>query len=1222
MTSTKESFERTRPARSIIGIALSFAWCYCFSTHAQDVWPINEQSNLSSKEEHVDTVGMDSFGDSTDQYSGVTTFTVTDVTIPGNGGLPVTLKRSLLAFDKGTYTPGGSVNWAWTRYDVPYLSGVFKLNAGWKAVNANAATDLRCTHGGAPAISQSSGKPYTFEASEYHHGIRINVPEQGSQPIAMPPVMDPNTIPSSGGPFARVSKNYWFFSCLSTTSNGVAGEGFLGRAPDGKKYYFDRIVRAERLTDLKMAHSLGLSVLSRSEYRALVTRVEDQYGNWVTYGYSDVADLTSITASDGRSLALTYASPGGALASVTDGTRTWTYAYNGGVQVTHPDGTVWSGSISGSGLTYRSNQACTDRSTRYSGEAILTIQLRSGATGTFTLRPLRRGLSYVNWGAFVAEWCQHSPIYTDNIALYSKTVVGTGLPAMSWAYLYGPDNGCYINGAPADVTCAPSSPETIQTEVRGPDNTFLRYTFGNRWDDTEARLNRVEQGSLSVGTVRDMGFTWQTFDTSYAGGSSYLDTIERVLATKVITQGGAAYNTTNSNWDVYRKPRTIVESGPNGGFRTTQYTYYHDRANWVLSQTASIIAGGSATSRVFNANAGLQTETKNGVVTSYTYTNQGEIASITHPRSLVHTFSNYKRGIAQLEQQPEGVSISRVVNDAGFVISETNGEGYVTGYGRDAVGRMTSIDYPRGDDATIVFSGAAKSTRTMTRGALVQVTTRDGLWRPTGVVTAGLTVTKEYDADSRLTFESNPNASIGTRTTYDSIGRVTRVTYADANYRSVTYGAATVAKTDERGKTTTYTYRGYGDPESLILMGVTAPDTTASISFVRDTEDLITSVTQGGFTRSFGYDSRKYQTSETNPETGTVSFDRDDAGNMTARTVGSSQTAYSYDGQNRLTGITFPSASTPSVTNAYNTIDRLVGSTSSAASRSFQYDENGNLTNETVVVDGYSFSVGYSYNGLDQLGSITYPRSGAVVSYTPNALGRPTQVSGYLSQVSYWPSGQVFQMSYANGATSTYHQNARLWPSSFAVQSGGGFYVLSDYDYDAAGNLTVIDDAVDSSYTRTMAHDDINRVVSSSGPWGAGNIAYDGAGNITSQILGSYGLVYSYDASNRLSELTGNRNASYSYDAYGNMTSDSINTYTFDDKPHLRCVNCANPTAKVEHGYDATDRRVWSTKGGVKTYEIYNSHGNLLIEFTPSYSNKLVEYIYLGTRRVAQRETQ
>jgi YD repeat-containing protein len=57
------------------------------------------------------------------------------------------------------------------------------------------------------------------------------------------------------------------------------------------------------------------------------------------------------------------------------------------------------------------------------------------------------------------------------------------------------------------------------------------------------------------------------------------------------------------------------------------------------------------------------------------------------------------------------------------------------------------------------------------------------------------------------------------------------------------------------------------------------------------------------------------------------------------------------------------------------------------------------------------------------------------------------------------------------------------------------------------------------------------------------------------------------------------------------------------------------------YGYDGTSRRVSVAKAGVTTYEVYNSQGNLLIEFTPS-TNKLIEYMYLGGKRVVQRVRQ
>lgn len=61
--------------------------------------------------------------------------------------------------------------------------------------------------------------------------------------------------------------------------------------------------------------------------------------------------------------------------------------------------------------------------------------------------------------------------------------------------------------------------------------------------------------------------------------------------------------------------------------------------------------------------------------------------------------------------------------------------------------------------------------------------------------------------------------------------------------------------------------------------------------------------------------------------------------------------------------------------------------------------------------------------------------------------------------------------------------------------------------------------------------------------------------------------------------------------------------------------------AQVQNVYDGLNQRVVVIKGGMKTYEVYGSHGNLLVEYTPSRIGKLVEYIYLGGKRVAQRES-
>src|SRR5690606_20356009 len=104
---------------------------------------------------------------------------------------------------------------------------------------------------------------------------------------------------------------------------------------------------------------------------------------------------------------------------------------------------------------------------------------------------------------------------------------------------------------------------------------------------------------------------------------------------------------------------------------------------------------------------------------------------------------------------------------------------------------------------------------------------------------------------------------------------------------------------------------------------------SANVSIGRNARGLIDSVTQGGLTRSYGYNSNYYLTSVTNPETGTTTYGRDDAGNMTSRSVGNSgTTSYGYDEQNRMTSAVYP-GTTPSVTQTYSKTHKLKSVTSS-----------------------------------------------------------------------------------------------------------------------------------------------------------------------------------------------------------------------------------------------------------------------------------------------------
>ncbi|MES3002317.1 MAG: hypothetical protein V4787_16630, partial [Pseudomonadota bacterium] len=774
---------------------------------------------------------------------------------------------------------------------------------------------------------------------------------------------------------------------------------------------------------------------------------------------------------------------------------------------------------------------------------------------------------------------------------------------------------------------APGAPGNYDTTTVGtPSGTVTYRHIGPNYSSSGTVWMVGLLMSKTIGSVQTETYTWgkqKISSENYLRPGAFVTKVDAgetnapLLTQKTVTRNGASHTTNYSAFDAYGNAGTVTEAGVNGGNRTSSLTYYVNTTLWIVKQPQNETFTGSSVTRSFDASGNLTSINRDGVVTGYSYDAQGNVGAATFPRSLVHGYTNYKRGIAQSESQPEAISISRVVSDAGNVTSETNGEGRTTGFAYDGLNRITSITYPTGSGVTISYGAASK---TATRGGLTESTQYDGFGRPTSVTLGGIARTFTHDALGRKTFASDPGASAGTSYQYDMLDRVTRATHADGTYRTVSYGAGSKTVMDERFHDTTYSYRAYGDPDQQSLMGIAAADSSASVSIVRNSKDLATSVTQGGKTRTYGYNANYYLTSVNNPETGITTYGRDAAGNMTSRAVGSSgSTSYAYDGQNRLTSTTYPGSG--AISQTYSKTHKLKTVSAAAANRSYAYDANDNLTSESLTTGGLTLTAGYAYNGVDQLTSITYPQSNSVVNYSPDVLGRPTQVSGYASNVTYWPSGQVNTITYANGTVTSYGQNLRLWPSTFVTRTGSTYHANSSYGYDGAGNLTSIGDTTDSSYNRTLGYDNIDRLTSATGPWGAGAIAYNGLGNITSQTLGSWALNYSYDASNRLGSVSGSRSATYGYDAYGNIVSGGGSTYTYDGAPNLTCVNCANASLKVAHAYDGLNQRVSVTRGGVASYEFHDSRGNLLVEYSPSGTTKLVEYIYLGGKRIAQRET-
>ena len=1073
------------------------------------------------------------FGEHIDPFTGALQLHYTDIFIPGAGGFNLTVQRSYNSsvVDKSQPKPNSVMGVGWAMH----YGRVTKAGSGGICTNDDPDT--------------STDNPV------------IEMPDGSVQRMH---------FVASGSPLALTTRR-WKVECAPSATPGLNVT-----STDGTQYLMT-----------KQISEGGFSGTVNAYY---TTKITDRNGNSATVAYSSntaAAEITSITANDGRTITFTYYDSGTAwrrVSSVTGPSGTWYYNY-----------TAAPGLVNTYQLTGVTRPVSGNWSYSYNGN----LQPSAGSYQMSSLTMPQGGT--INYG--------YTNVSVDSSSGTSVSMISSKSAGSSWSWSYSPAT---FSGN-KDTTTVSTPTGTITYKHWGPNGV----TSGEVW-----KIGLLTD--KTIGSVQTESYTWDKIlvvDEPNAREGVFSskqdpDTYQPVMTGKTITRNGATHSTTYSSFDSYGNPASISESGPNGGSRSTSATYFNSTSKWIIGLIKDESrTGGQDVARSYDSDGNLTSISRDGVTYSYGYNSDGTVSSMTNPRNFTTFYGSYYRGIAQSESRPAGVSVSRSVSSAGNVTAESIG-GQSFGYGYDAINRVSSISYPTGNGVSISYGA---SSRSATRGTLTESTSYNGYGYVTSVSLGGIGTSYGVDALGRRKSESNPGGGATTYYDYDILNRLTSVTNQDGSSRSITYGNASATVSDERSNSTTYSYRSYGDPGFQALVSVSSPAQATSIG--RNDRDLISGVTQGGKTRSYGYNGNYYLTSITEPETGTTTYGRDAMGNMTSRQVGSSgTTTYGYDGLDRMTSVTYPGE--PTVNKTYNGRGRLLTVTgASGVDRSYTYDANDNLETETLAIDGKTLTTTYGYNSRDQLESITYPKTGRTVTYAPDSLGRPTQASPYVSSVSYHNSGQISSITYANGATTSYGQNSRLWPNSFSASRGTSF-ISSTYGYDGAGNLTSINDSIDNGLDRTLGYDAINRLTSASGPWGSGSFGYDGAGNVQTRTLGTTTTNYTYDGSNRLSSVSGGRTATMTYGTYGVITGDGSNTYGYDGIPNMVCSNCLAGNA-VYFWYDGTNTRVARETGigaaNELTYEFTNARGQLLLEYTPSLSERTVEHIYLGDKRVAQR---
>ena len=349
--------------------ALSFLFLVSISP-AKSQSIIDQYNHRLNSAQSISPLGPDLFGDLVDLRDGNTTFRITDVQVPSNGSIPVSIGRSLSVSAQYKDREGISSVRSDQQFgqfwelDVPYMKGTFDLIRGWVGRDPNnpqqvaSASQNRCTlmgEGPPPTMGVGYFSGIEYDPSQFFSGIVINIPGVGTEPVVK---QTPRTI--NGKIYSARTPSNWQIGCLTSIQNGT-GEGFEVLMPDGTTYRFDWKYRRQvgSIDDATCSPGVapgGLmaswqaaiynwqavpscnttTAIPRTEEFLYATKATDRFGNTVTYSYETFTPnpqgwlapfrLTQVASSDGASISLNY-DAADRITSISANGRTWLYTY-------------------------------------------------------------------------------------------------------------------------------------------------------------------------------------------------------------------------------------------------------------------------------------------------------------------------------------------------------------------------------------------------------------------------------------------------------------------------------------------------------------------------------------------------------------------------------------------------------------------------------------------------------------------------------------------------------------------------------------------------------------------------------------------------------------------------------------------------------------------------------------------------------------------------------
>lgn len=469
---------------------------------------------------------------------------------------------------------------------------------------------------------------------------------------------------------------------------------------------------------------------------------------------------------------------------------------------------------------------------------------------------------------------------------------------------------------------------------------------------------------------------------------------------------------------------------------------------------------------------------------------------------------------------------------------------------------------------------------------------REVMTETVGAMDVSITNSSTYNAKGELTgrTDTEGNLSLSYSFMYDGRGRMTQQTAPGGNVKTYTYTANSSANTvtlNDNGRTTTTVYDLWGGVKSV------SDPVAAMITNTYCSNGGIEKTISGGATWNFGYDDHGQRTSMQDPDAGTTTYTYDALGRETRRVDGRGVVfVKTYDNKGRVTSSKAGSSQT--ITYTYGTggtgQTRVVSESLGNWTKTFDYDQYGRVTQETVFDGGTTRSMSYTYSSDGQIIARSWP-DGVSEEYTYDSYGNLIEITAGNEAIVWSLTANTGRRINSETLITEGHYTTPPFLKTRLLDQYGYLDSLKTFGYDSwlmqdddysfdplTGNLSSRTFSLMNIH-ESFTYDDADRLLSSTRdnlPYQS--MTYSGNGNIMSKTgIGSYEYSTTYKP-----------HAVQAVDNTGGLITDGPQYISYNDWGKVSEVRMTvdgdNYTYRIEYGPDL--QRIFSVllKEGIPVY--------------------------------------